>query len=156
MSLWPFFFFFLNRDLQKLCRVRLIAWKFHRSLCQLQGDFNVESQDDRRVGSEARRGLRERNEWKEKTKPLQISGKNLFGREKESGDADWGYFLRSWLKLQRRGQGKDHIPLFLLWKLPDSSKAYPSCRYAVLSYKIPRKSHKLGCSKEPLAFHSSA
>ena len=54
-----------------------------------------------------------------KTKPLQISGKNLFGREQESGDADWEDFLRSWLKLQRRGQGKDHIPLFLLWKLPD-------------------------------------
>ena len=28
----------------------------------------MESQDDRRVGSEARRGLRERNQWKEENK----------------------------------------------------------------------------------------
>lgn len=54
-----------------------------------------------------------------KIKPLQISGKNLFGIEQKSEDEDWGYFPRSWLKLRRRGEGKDHIPLFLLWKLPD-------------------------------------
>ena len=39
-----------------------------------------------------------------KIKPLQISGKNLFGGEQESGDEDWEYFPRSWLSYKEEGK----------------------------------------------------
>ena len=48
-----------------------------------------------RLGEACERGMNGRR----KIKPLQISGKNLFGGEQESGDEDWEYFHRSWLKL---------------------------------------------------------